>query len=273
MSFKLVAQVMDIKVGSPLKKLILIKLADQANDEGICWPSYKSISSACEISKRSVIDHIKSLELQGFLKIERRYNHDAGKNFSNRYHLTLNKGSENAALVQMTAKGSENAALGSENAAPEPINEPIKLQPTKDKDSVIENKMKSKPKVKATSKAFSAQSFQTPLFIDKEMWVAFHDMRDAKKKPAMEYTCKLLVNKLTKFNQQGLNANKLLEKSIINSWIDVFEPPANKLTITNTQNKGQKNGHKSSDHFDLLQAKIDAKYDKQPDQQDIRTVS
>lgn len=89
----------------------------------------------------------------------------------------------------------------------------------------------------------------------------------------MEYTCKLLVNKLTKFNQQGLNANKLLEKSIINSWIDVFEPPANKLTITNTQNKGQKNGHKSSDHFDLLQAKIDAKYDKQPDQQDIRTVS
>ncbi|WP_333614335.1 helix-turn-helix domain-containing protein, partial [Psychrobacter sp.] len=111
MSFKLVAQVMDIKVGSPLRKIILIKLADQANDEGVCWPSYESIAKTCEISKRSVITHIQKLEKQGFLRIEKRYNKDAGKNFSNKYHLTLSKGSANdsplegganAALVQMS---------------------------------------------------------------------------------------------------------------------------------------------------------------------------
>lgn len=132
MSFKLVAQVMDIKVGSPLRKIILIKLADQANDDGVCWPSYETIAKACEITKRSVITHIQKLEDQGFLRIEKRYNKSAGKNYSNRYHLTLYKGSENRSLVQMAAGGSEGDSLGSENGAlgsegdsPEPINEPI----------------------------------------------------------------------------------------------------------------------------------------------------
>jgi len=132
MSFKLVAQVMEIKVGSPLRKIILIKLADQANDEGTCWPSYETIAKACEISKRSVITHIQVLEDQGFLRIEKRYNKDAGKNFSNRYHLTLDKGSANPALVKTTPSSGENPALGDaadslggETAAPEPINEPI----------------------------------------------------------------------------------------------------------------------------------------------------
>lgn len=125
MSFKLVAQVMDMKVGSPLRKIILIKLADQASDAGLCWPSYESIARTCEISKRSVITHIQILEKEGFLRIEKRYNHEAGKNFSNRYHLTLSRGGANAALVQMSADGSEGDSLGSEGAAPEPIHEPI----------------------------------------------------------------------------------------------------------------------------------------------------
>lgn len=143
MSFKLVAQVMEIKVGSPLRKIILIKLADQANDEGICWPSYETIARACEISKRSVITHIQILEAQNFLRIEKRYNKDAGKNFSNRYHLTLDKGSANPALVKTTSSSGENPALGDaadslggETVAPEPINEPTKepvIEPIKER--------------------------------------------------------------------------------------------------------------------------------------------
>lgn len=153
MSFKLVAQVMDIKVGSPLRKMILIKLADQANDSGVCWPSYDSIAKTCEISKRSVITHIQKLEQQGFLHIEKRYNTEAGKNFSNKYHLTLSKGSANdspvegganAALVQMSVEGSEGDALGSAGAAPEPTNEPTNESINKD-TTQNKNKVKFQP--------------------------------------------------------------------------------------------------------------------------------
>ena len=38
MSMNLTAQAMQIKVGNPIRKLVLLKLADQANDKGECWP-------------------------------------------------------------------------------------------------------------------------------------------------------------------------------------------------------------------------------------------
>lgn len=144
MSFKLMAEVFDVKVGSPIRKMVLLKLADQANDNGECYPSYETIANACELSRRSVITHIKWLEDNGYLWIEHRYNHEAKKNFSNMYHLTLSKGSHDRKNIVSgagfslgggagAALGSEGAALGgSAGAAPEPINiEPIN-EPIKD---------------------------------------------------------------------------------------------------------------------------------------------
>ena len=61
MSMALMAKVMGMKVGNPLKKLVLIKLADNASDSGECWPSYQHIADQCEISRRSVIGHINEL--------------------------------------------------------------------------------------------------------------------------------------------------------------------------------------------------------------------
>lgn len=94
MSFKLVAKVFDIRVGNPLRKMVLIKLADQANDNGYCWPSYESLAYACEISRSSVINHIKWLAENDFLWIEKRYDKEAQKSLSNIYHLTLSKGKQ-----------------------------------------------------------------------------------------------------------------------------------------------------------------------------------
>jgi len=58
---------MKTKVGNPLRKLVLLKLADNASDQGECWPSYHYIAEQCEISKRAVQLHIKFLEKTGVL--------------------------------------------------------------------------------------------------------------------------------------------------------------------------------------------------------------
>jgi len=68
MSMLLMVKAMQAKVGNPLRKLVLIKLADNANDLGECWPSYQHIADQCEISRRSVITHVNKLEEMGFLK-------------------------------------------------------------------------------------------------------------------------------------------------------------------------------------------------------------
>lgn len=92
MSFKLLAKVFDLNVGNPVRKIVLMRLADQANDDSCCWPSYESIARYCEISKRSAVNHVKWLEENNFIKVERRYDVDSRKNFSNKYFLTLDKG-------------------------------------------------------------------------------------------------------------------------------------------------------------------------------------
>ncbi|MCW6023059.1 helix-turn-helix domain-containing protein [Serratia marcescens] len=90
MSMNLMAQAMSIKVGNPLRKLVLIKIADNANDKGECWPSYQHVADHCECSKSAVRAHIEALIKMGLLTKENRLGVNNGKgNTSNLYYLTL----------------------------------------------------------------------------------------------------------------------------------------------------------------------------------------
>lgn len=81
---------MSIKVGNPLRKLVLIKLADNANDNGECWPSYQHIADHCECSKSAVKEHISALIKLGLMTKENRVGVNNGKgNTSNVYRLHL----------------------------------------------------------------------------------------------------------------------------------------------------------------------------------------
>lgn len=87
MSMELMVKAMKAKVGNPLRKLVLIKLADNANDQGECWPSHQHIADQCEIGKSTVRKHIAALIEAGLLKVE--YRKGPKGNLSNIYTLTL----------------------------------------------------------------------------------------------------------------------------------------------------------------------------------------
>ncbi|NWL48388.1 helix-turn-helix domain-containing protein [Pseudomonas hunanensis] len=130
MSMELMVKAMKTKVGNPLRKLVLIKLADNASDQGECWPSYQHIADQCEISKRSVMLHVSNLEAQGLLKKEIRKGGPKG-NSSNLYYLTLTGAAYSLGVVQEIHQGGADAALGgSAGDSPrtshlsEPVNEP-----------------------------------------------------------------------------------------------------------------------------------------------------
>ncbi|MCE1084997.1 helix-turn-helix domain-containing protein [Pseudomonas asiatica] len=138
MSMELMVKAMKTKVGNPLRKLVLIKLADNANDMGECWPSYQHVADQCEISKRSVMNHINTLCGAGLLRKEIRKGGPKG-NSSNIYHLTLSGAADSLGVVQQihqgSAAGSPPSAAdslgGSAGAAPrtshsfEPVKEPV----------------------------------------------------------------------------------------------------------------------------------------------------
>ena len=144
MSMRLMVQAMNCKVGNPARKLVLLKLADNANDDGICFPSYQYIADKCEMTRRSAISHIEYLIKMGLVSKKERKNKDGS--ISNLYFLHLEQGSENFALGgENISLGSENFALGgSENISPitshslEPVNEPKKTTQKSESEMLLE---------------------------------------------------------------------------------------------------------------------------------------
>lgn len=108
---------MQLQVGSTAQKMVLLKLADNANDKGECFPSYETIARHCEISRQSAINHIKSLCKKGFVrKVTRKT--DKGHT-SNLYILdleakSLDEGSQNSVpeVVKEFDHGSQTVGLG-----------------------------------------------------------------------------------------------------------------------------------------------------------------
>ena len=144
MSMRLMVQAMNCKVGNPARKLVLLKLADNANDDGICFPSYQYIADKCEMTRRSAINHIEYLIKMGLVSKKERKNKDGS--ISNLYFLHLEQGSENFALGgENISLGCENFALGgSENISPitshslEPVNEPKKTTQKSESEMLLE---------------------------------------------------------------------------------------------------------------------------------------
>lgn len=77
---------------TPTKKLILVILANYADEKGSCYPSYNHIGLRAGVKDvKHIRTIIKEFESLGFLKILARYKEDGG-NTSNRYFLTIPKG-------------------------------------------------------------------------------------------------------------------------------------------------------------------------------------
>jgi DNA-binding transcriptional ArsR family regulator len=130
MSMDLMVKAMRTQVGNPLRKLVLIKLADNASDQGECWPSYQHIADQCEISRSTVKVHIRELENAGLLR--REFRRKGELNQSNVFHLTLDGGAANdlgGGAAENPPRAAENPGGGAA-AAPrtshsfEPVKEP-----------------------------------------------------------------------------------------------------------------------------------------------------
>ena len=71
----------------PVPKLVLMALADAANDQGICWPSVATIAGKVGVSTRTVQRIMQTQISRELLTAEQRYRSD-GSCSSNWYRLS-----------------------------------------------------------------------------------------------------------------------------------------------------------------------------------------
>ena len=211
MSMELMVKAMKTKVGNPLRKLVLIKLADNANDVGECWPSYQHIADQCEIDRSTVRRHIKHLEEQRLLKIENR---DGPKgNSSNLYLLTLwGVGTES------TPVGPKSTGVGT---PPTPPVGPESTRTSHSFEPVIE------PVEQPVADAPSAGKKKTPKFdpltckpanVSELVWADWCQHRKEIRKPLTKTTCERQAKTLTGHHW----ADAVIIQSISNGWTGLF---------------------------------------------------
>lgn len=203
MSIKHILLSMEASVGSSARKLVLIKLADNANDEGVCFPSYKNIADHCEMSKRSVMSHIKRLESDGFLSKSARKT--SVGNSSNVYKLSI--------------RGGENSSPPSENSSPPP-SENFSPRTCHSFEPVKE------PKEKSTKKEFSVDDDLSlkklaafkPENVLHDLWLAFIKTRKKRKATQTARAINGQLRELALCEKSGMSATLAIERYLEESW-------------------------------------------------------
>lgn len=76
------------QVGDGISKSILVALANQADQDGKCWPSIDYIQRRTEFARATVVNRIAQLEAAGYLQKEKRAG-DGGGRKSSVYHLNI----------------------------------------------------------------------------------------------------------------------------------------------------------------------------------------
>ncbi len=69
MSIGIMAQVWDNGPSNRVELLVLLALADFADDQGRCWPSMKAVAAKARISERGAQKAIRRLEAAGYIRV------------------------------------------------------------------------------------------------------------------------------------------------------------------------------------------------------------
>lgn len=213
---------MEAVVGNSTSKLVLVKLADNANDKGECWPSYETIARVCECSVKTAQRHISKLEEMGL--IEKTLRPGKQGNQSNLYKITIhNKGRQSDAPRgdKMTLPPRQNDATPSDNLTPPPS---VKMTP----ESVTLEPVITEPVIESLSQCvgFSIESLNRFVLHRKRI-----------KKPMDHEAVKLLADKIIGLANQGQNVTELINDSIIAGYPTIYakNPPATKPALTHAE--------------------------------------
>lgn len=215
MSTLIMAQCWPIADLSPSQKSVLISLADQANDDGYCWPSVGTIAKRTCLSERAVQGAIKGLQAVSILSSSER------NGTSSIYRITP------AAYAPPQMLHPADAAPRGADAAPPP---PQMLHPTP-ADAAPKPSMNRQLNQQEPKEA-REDGFILPDWIPGDTWAAFMEIRKGKKAKNTDYALKLLVNTLTKLKAAGHDPVDVINTSIKAGWSDVYPPklPASAMT-------------------------------------------
>jgi DNA-binding transcriptional ArsR family regulator len=79
------------KVGSPIRKLVLVKLAQNADDDGWSWWRQGRMAEECEVTRQTINEHIAALRKMGLVEVTPEQRENGGRGI-NKYRVMADVG-------------------------------------------------------------------------------------------------------------------------------------------------------------------------------------
>lgn len=194
MSIRAIDWALNQKCGSPAAKLVLIKLADNANDAGTCYPSLDHIEKHTELSRSAIKANIKRLVDLGLVQVEHR-RHDTVQ-LSNVYYLNLssvkNAPAGGVGLEQTGGRAAEDPGVGRQKTPNR------HLEPSLNQEEYI-----------------------LPSFVPKERWAEFLAHRKRKKAPVTKEIAERLFDTLRRLLDHGHDPGEVIAEAIDRNWTGI----------------------------------------------------
>lgn len=265
MSIKYLNDAWDMPINSA-EKILLLAIADCANNEGYAYPGYETLVKKTGMSKATLSKCMKVLKGVGILKSESHANIGKGKKV-NTYTISLRcelsissdreliekirelrKINSNAISLHLEQRKVHTANTVSLHREHESFIEPPVIEPP-----VIEIDGSKKPTRKRTPKY--PEEFILPEWVDAEKWDLWIKTRGKKMIAEQKYA---QLAKLEKWKDAGLDHAAALANSADNGYQGLFEPRSTVTQgINNDHTKtGPSTGRKLS-LIDEAQAAID----------------
>jgi DNA-binding transcriptional ArsR family regulator len=193
----------------PGERFVLLKLADNANNDGSCYPSMTEICRATRLSESSVRRSLKALMEGGWVTVSK----GLGRGNTSLYqlHKKVSAGHllEEIKGVRETLKGVTQTEKGVRLTEPP---HPLKGVTTKNHQEPPDNFALVPPSTHS----------ELPEWVNADAWAGFVEMRKKIKAPLTGRAIQGIVADLSKLKAQGQDPNACLDLSTQRCWRGVF---------------------------------------------------
>ena len=192
----------------PMEKILYTEITALSNSKGYCYATNSYFANLYDVHKNTAGIWINNLEKLGYIKS--RIIYETGtKNVKERQLFIVTPINKKIDRYQQKDCDPINEKIDT------PINEKIEDNNTRYNNTRYNNKKINKKEKVEIESVYKSKEF-------KKAFYDFVDMRYEIKKIPTKIAIKMIIKKLEKVGNEEL-AIQMLERSIINSWQDVFE--------------------------------------------------